>query len=113
MGQNSASSFVQQFSADAAIGGYVYTRPGRLSSELANASMGQAISGALPLAGKRVIDLGCGDGTYTLDFVRRDQAAYVLGVDPAAEAVAHAKRLAEASGIQHCEFTQASIYDLD
>src|SRR5471030_2119754 len=99
MDQNIASSFVQRFSADAASGGYIYTRPGRLSSELSNSSMGLAISGALPLAGKRVVDLGCGDGTYTLEFVQRDQAAYVLGVDPAAKAIAHANSLAHASGV--------------
>jgi SAM-dependent methyltransferase len=113
MGQNIASSFVQRFSADAASGGYVYTRRGRLSSELSNSSMGLAISGALPLAGKRVVDLGCGDGTYTLEFVQRDRAAYVLGVDPAAEAIAHANSVAHASRVQDCEFSQTSIHDLD
>jgi 2-polyprenyl-3-methyl-5-hydroxy-6-metoxy-1,4-benzoquinol methylase len=107
------NTVVEVFSADAGGGGYLYTRPECLSATLSNARMSSAIASAVPLEGKRVIDLGCGDGTYTRDFVTRDRVAFVLGIDPAREAIAHAERLTEASGITGCAFRRAGIDELE
>ena len=45
------------------------------------------------VAGKRVLDLGCGRGDSTLAFARR--GAKVVGIDHSAEQLAYARRLAE------------------
>src|SRR5215471_17066405 len=43
-----------------------------------------------PVAGKRVLDAGCGPGAYTERLV--DMGAEVIGVDSSPKMVAHAKR---------------------
>ena len=43
-----------------------------------------------PLAGKRVVDIGCGPGTLALRLV--DAGARVTGIDPGAAALARTKR---------------------
>ncbi len=42
------------------------------------------------VAGKRVLEMGCGDGRFTLLYAR--DAGYVLGVDPAREEIREARR---------------------
>ena len=102
---------VEIFSADAAEGGYVYTRAGKLSALTSNRRQSRAILGALSFAGKRVVDLGCGDGTYTLEFVTLAGAASVVGVDPAQGAIAHAEQLLRKRSVANVSFLQASIDD--
>lgn len=102
---------VEIFSEDAAAGGYVYTRPGKLSALTSNRRQSRAILDAASFAGKRVVDLGCGDGTYTLEFVTLGRAASVLGVDPAQGAIVHAEKLLKARKIADVSFLQASIDD--
>jgi SAM-dependent methyltransferase len=78
----------QPFDADVAErSGYRYTTGARLSSVLANARISDAVLEAVDFEGRRVIDVGCGDGTYTREFVDRGGAAKVLGVDPSKEAI--------------------------
>jgi 2-polyprenyl-3-methyl-5-hydroxy-6-metoxy-1,4-benzoquinol methylase len=42
------------------------------------------------LAGKRVLEMGCGDGRFT--YLYAHDAAYVLGVDPKREEIQQARR---------------------
>jgi len=102
---------VDAFDADAAAGGYLYAQGDRLSARLSNERMTAAILAIADLRGKRVIDLGCGDGTYTLQLARRGVARQVLGLDPAAAAIALAERRAAAEGIDCCGFMVGSVYD--
>jgi 2-polyprenyl-3-methyl-5-hydroxy-6-metoxy-1,4-benzoquinol methylase len=39
------------------------------SAQLANARISQSIAESYDFSGKRILDLGCGDGTYTLEFL--------------------------------------------
>jgi SAM-dependent methyltransferase len=48
------------------------------------------------LAGRTVVDLGCGMGTFTIEVA--GQGAYAIGVDPAEAAVRAAARVADAEG---------------
>jgi ubiquinone/menaquinone biosynthesis C-methylase UbiE len=50
------------------------------------------------LDGRRLLDLGCGMGTFTLEAAKR--GARAIGVDPAPAAVAAAKRVAQAESIR-------------
>lgn len=52
--------------------------------------------------GKRVLDLGCGDGRLTLAVA--PAASRVHGLDPDVEAIADAKKTARAAGVRNIRF---------
>ncbi len=76
-------------------GRYEYTGDDRLSSVRANRRYTEMIVGAADLTGKDVVDIGCGDGTYSAELARH--ARSVLGVDPSAAAIDSAQRFASSS----------------
>jgi SAM-dependent methyltransferase len=77
-------------------GGYQYTKTERRSSVYANHRYSNVIIGNAPMAGKTVVDVGCGDGTYTAGLAAQTGALSVLGIDPARAAVELAARTYEA-----------------
>lgn len=104
---------VSRFDEDVRRGGsYAYTAE-RLSSRLANGRISDEVANLYPFASKRVLDLGCGDGTYTQEFVARG-ASEVVGIDPAAAAVAMASDRAGQAGLAtRLRFETGDIYDSD
>jgi SAM-dependent methyltransferase len=79
---------IEKFNEDVrANDGYRYTSNAKPSSTMANARISREVAQLVDLRGKRVIDVGCGDGIYTEEFLAMG-AAYVLGVDAAADAIA-------------------------
>jgi 2-polyprenyl-3-methyl-5-hydroxy-6-metoxy-1,4-benzoquinol methylase len=71
-------------------GGYRYTTNAGLSSRLANERQTQATLALVDLAGQSVIDVGCGDGTYTAALAAQAAPLRIVGLDPAARAIAAA-----------------------
>lgn len=67
--------------------GYLYTTNATLSSAMANRRLTDAALSATDIRGKRVLDMGCGDGTYTLDLCDRGRPASMYGIDPARGAI--------------------------
>jgi ubiquinone/menaquinone biosynthesis C-methylase UbiE len=59
----------------------------------------------------RVVDIGCGMGTFTFEAASRG-ARYALGVDLAASGIAAAQRLAREQGIARCSFLLADAATL-
>lgn len=51
-----------------------------------------------PIAGRRLLDLGCGTGQAAVAFAR--QGARVIGVDPSPDRLAAARRLADEEGVR-------------
>jgi len=83
---------IDPFNCDVeARGAYEYTSPQRFSSRCANQRVSDKIVKIIPAAGKRIIDVGCGDGTYTALLRAETQARFVLGIDPAEKAIQRAK----------------------
>jgi SAM-dependent methyltransferase len=85
---------VDPFTADiAANEGYLYTTNARLSSRLANRRLTEASLAVADFRNQRVVDIGCGDGTYTFELVDGAGAERVTAVDPSSAAlrVAQAK----------------------
>lgn len=79
---------VDAFAADATTNhGYLYTTNARLSSELANRRLTDAVLAVADFAGRRVLDMGCGDGTYTVELAGAGGVAVMHGIDPAEQAV--------------------------
>ncbi len=57
------------------------------------------------LSGKRVLEVGCGDGRFT--FLYADEAEYVLGVDPERDQIREARRARPAALAQRVRFRVA------
>ena len=92
-------------------GSYAYTSE-KLSAKFANARISESIAKNYDFSGKRILDLGCGDGTYTLEFPSLG-AIEVLGIDPAEVAVEAGNRKARNAGLGAVvSFEAGNIYDL-
>ena len=93
-------------------GAYAYTME-RLSASIANSRFSDCIASSYYFFGKSVLDLGCGDGTYTLEFPRLG-VREVVGVDPAVAAIKSATTKARRLGIDATvKFEVGNIYSLD
>ncbi len=101
---------VSQFDADVrANQGYLYTTNAKRSSVLANQRLTDVTRAMVDLRGRRVIDVGCGDGTYTAELQRTCGPASMVGVDASTEAVEQANRRFGRPGLR---FDACSVYDL-
>ena len=74
-----------------AFGRYQYTGSDRVSTVRANRRFSDMILSATDMRGRRVVDVGCGDGTYTALLGHESGAASVLGIDPAQAAITVAR----------------------
>lgn len=93
-------------------GSYAYTGD-RLSARLANGRISRSIAGAFDFRGTSVLDLGCGDGAYTVEFAGLG-VREVVGLDPAAVAIEAARSRARELGLdQRVRFEVGNIYALD
>ena len=68
--------------------GYRYSANAGLSSHLANERLTEVTLRYGNLAGRSVIDVGCGDGAYTRELAGRAKPREIVGIDPAARAIA-------------------------
>ena len=67
-----------------------------------------AMAALAPVAGERLIDIGCGCGSTTLELARRVGAGgRVTGVDISAPMLAVARERAQAAGLDNVRFVQA------
>lgn len=85
---------VDPFNADvSAEGSYRYTRGDRRSTTEANARFSALVADLLLPGDRRILDIGCGDGTYTAELLRRPETGCAVGIDPASAAIERARRL--------------------
>lgn len=108
---------VQAFNADtAAHGGYVYTAIDRWSSRHATGRQTEELIRMLvenfPRS-VRVVDIGCGDGTYTMEIAERFGPSSIRGIDPADNAVTAARAKIPSRLSSSVTFEVGSIYDLE
>ncbi|TXM67228.1 class I SAM-dependent methyltransferase [Methylobacterium sp. WL120] len=105
---------VQIFERDVTMaGGYQYSNSDAdISKRFSNSRTSQAIASMADFRDKRVLDLGCGDGTFTFELLDFG-AKFVLGVDPATTAIKHATLQAEKAGVSdRLQFASCSVYDM-
>lgn len=65
------------------------------------------------VSGTRVLDVGCGPGTITVDFARRVAPARVVGIDRADDVLAVAREYARDAAVDTVEFAVGDLYALD
>jgi SAM-dependent methyltransferase len=102
-----AKDVIDVFNADIdSYGGYRYANESRKSTAHVNRRFTDVIIAATQLDGKRIVDVGCGDGIYTAQLRAETRAGFILGIDPAAKAVEHANSLYspryEGLGFRNC-----------
>src|ERR1035441_3069890 len=87
-----AKNVFEPFDADVAqFGGYQYAMASRRSTVRANRRFSDVIVQTTNFSGRRVVDVGCGDGTYTVVLRSETAAASVTGIDPAGRAIERAQ----------------------
>lgn len=72
--------------------GYKYTTNAKFSSAVANKRLTEATLENIPLNVKSLIDIGCGDGTYTNELKMARKDFKIAGTDPAEKAIELAKQ---------------------
>jgi ubiquinone/menaquinone biosynthesis C-methylase UbiE len=70
-----------------AVGGYVYTTSERLSSRMATKRTFDIILDTGCFPGKSVLDMGCGDGFFTIKIFDKSKPQSMVGVDAAVQAI--------------------------
>jgi len=99
------------FDLDVALkGGYQYTTNNKLSSYLANQRQTQATIDMVKLSGRQVIDVGCGDGTYTNEIFVKCHPKKMVGFDLSRKAIAVASK--RYSGNKNLHFFHGDVYSL-
>ncbi len=94
-------------------GSYLYTNPDVYSSYIANKHL---TNETLDILRKyfsrsvRLIDVGCGDGIYTLEIYKRFRPASILGFDPLANAIQKAKTTNK--DFKNLSFEKGNIYTM-
>jgi len=104
---------VDQFNKDVdSSGSYEYTGQS-LSARFANERISRSILGSFDFQGKSVLDLGCGDGAYTVEFPDKG-INRIVGIDPADTAIAAATKRAHSLGLSDIvHFETGDIYKLE
>ena len=101
---------VSAFNQDAvAHNGYLYSTNAPLSSQIANKRLSDVTLENVDLQDKTVLDIGCGDGVYTIELFDKIPVKSMLGVDYAAQAVEIAKTR---SGVRPIKYDVQSAYSL-
>lgn len=92
-------------------GTYIYTGDtARKSARVANSLQSQMVHQQIEeLSCKTLLDLGCGDGTYTYEFLKFANLR-VVGLDPAEKAIAYASQ--KYRGEERLSFSSLSIQEL-
>lgn len=88
--------------------GYRYTNTEQLSCRLSNQRMSDELLRIVDYSGKTLLDIGCGDGFYTVAF--HDRCKSILGVDAAEQAIALAS--GKYRQVANLSFQVCSAYEL-
>lgn len=99
------------------LGSYAYTKKEVYSSNTANRRQSdELISLVRKNLGKTVLkllDIGCGDGTYTLELLLNLKPKILVAFDPSSEAIKHAKKIKTTKKYAQINFQQQDIYDIE
>jgi SAM-dependent methyltransferase len=108
---------IAAFNSDTVLhGGYVYTAIDRWSSRYATGRQAgeliRVLSENFPPS-IRVVDIGCGDGWFTLEIAEKFKPSAVRGVDPAANAILAARARIPEGKSSAVTFETGDIYNIE
>lgn len=108
---------VEQFNKDVNnLGGYAYTDQNIYSAVTASEKQSEEILKAVRKQFKkpiRIIDVGSGDGTYTIELLEKLNPKMIIGFDYAKDAVEIAKKRISNKNAHKIKFIQCNIYDVN
>ena len=108
---------VEAFNADTAThGGYVYTAIDRWSSRYATGKQTEKLIQMLAENFPRsvhLVDIGCGDGTFTMEIAERFGPLTIRGIDPARNAVNAARARIPERLSSSVSFEVGNLYELE
>src|SRR5271170_3837549 len=93
-------------------GGYYYTQTDRLSTQLSVQRMSHGMAEINDWKGKTVLDLGCGDGEFTVQLAELG-AKHVVGIDLAPQAIEMANNTAAKLKKYNLSYRVDNIYKMD
>jgi len=88
--------------------GYLYTTNAKYSSVVSNKRMSDEVFKLINSSIKTIIDIGCGDGTYTSEIKNKFPNINITGIDPSDNAIETAKKK-----YPNITFLNKNIYDLE
>lgn len=92
-------------------GAYIYSgESAPLSAILANTAQSRLIHASITPNSKSILDVGCGDGKYTVELSRLTSVEFVLGIDPSAKAIAAANSVYASN--TRVKFSSETLSDL-
>lgn len=105
---------ISTFNSDVDVTGkYLYTT-NRVSSRLATSRQSLEVIRMIKTyigTGKRILDVGSGDGTYTFEIFKTTLPKLIVGFDPAEKAVQHSSHQVPSALKRKIIFKTLSIYD--
>ncbi|KAJ5667771.1 S-adenosyl-L-methionine-dependent methyltransferase [Penicillium maclennaniae] len=60
----------------------------------------------------KILDIGCGPGSITLDFARHAPQGHVIGLEYVSDPLPAARALAQEQGLSNIEFMEGNIHSL-
>jgi 2-polyprenyl-3-methyl-5-hydroxy-6-metoxy-1,4-benzoquinol methylase len=106
---------IDAFNADVdRVGGYEYTAVDRWSTQYASGRQADALIDMVARnfpPSVRIVDIGCGDGAFTIRLAERFGPSAIRGVEPAARAVEAARRRIPENLFDRVSFEVGNIYD--
>lgn len=100
---------VNKFNADVEKNeGYLYTTNAKYSSTVSNKRITDEINKSIKSHIKSIIDVGCGDGTYTCEIKKKHANVEITGIDPSINAINIAKKK-----FDNIYFSDLNIYDIE
>ena len=107
---------VSVFNSDVTkIGNYLYTDVSKYSAKVATKRQSQEIINLLRRCfpkNLRILDVGCGDGIFTLELLKHVHPRKIVGFDVAEKAVERAKKRISKKEMRNISFRRCDIYDV-
>ncbi|MDX2082846.1 MAG: class I SAM-dependent methyltransferase [Rickettsiales bacterium] len=91
-------------------GTYYYASSATLSIDLSSKRRCQSIRNMESFAGKKILDIGCGDGIYTYELLQNNPAL-VVGIDPIKEVIEIAQK--KYANFSNLRFECADLYEME
>lgn len=104
---------IEQFNIDVKEkGGYLYNNES-LANQITVKRVIDTITSFYDFNNKRILEIGCGDGRFTVKLHNFIGGGYILATEPSEEAIKSAKILKNSLIIDNIDFVVKNIYDFD